>query len=209
MDTQAIRKLIEEAVIVENHYEYLREAVIEFAGLRSIAINKEAVNDCYGFILKYINHVPDLLDHINSAAKEKGVSNEILPILNNAEKYFFDPIDIIPDHWGLLGLMDDAYLTHCLIQILSDRYKAVTGNSLVPVDLEEANKMIRALIGEPQASMLDGAIQKALGESSVSESLQDLLKLVPGINVSGPDPIWGNAPPGEIAKTQLSAWGVV
>ncbi len=208
MDTQVIRKLIKEAVTIENQYEYLREAIIEFAGLRGMSRNEAAINDCQRFIIQYIEHIPDLLDHINSVAIEKGVSNEVLPILNSAEKYFLNPIDIIPDRWGLLGRMDDAYLTHCLIQSLSDRYKARTGNSLVPVDLKEANKMVRALIGEPQAGMLDEAIQEALGESSVNQSLEDLLSLVPGIDVSGPDPIWGDASPDEIAKTQLGTWGV-
>jgi hypothetical protein len=68
--------------------------------------------------------------------------------------YFVTPDDIIPDELGLLGLIDDAYLTHCLIQSVSDQYQAQTGFVLMPSDMTKASQIIRSLIGEPQASLL-------------------------------------------------------
>ncbi len=209
MQTQIIRKMIKEATTTEKNTRNLADALSGFARMRGIQLSPQHVNEGVEFIRQYIEHVPILLDQINSAAKKTGISNQITPILEAAEQYFLNPLDIIPDHLGLLGLVDDAYLTQSLIQALSDKYRAQTGGTLLPVELTTVNQFIRSLIGEPQASMLDAAVQGALGGSVIEHSLKALLGAVDTFDMAGPDPIWGNATPEEIANVQLGAWGVV
>ena len=212
MQTNKIRKMIEKGVIVENNTGNLAGAINQAAVWRGIQLNPTQVTDMVNFVREYVEHAPALLDQIFTAAKKAGILNQVKPILEAAEEYFFAPIDVIPDHLGLLGLVDDAYLTHSLVQAISNMYQANSGSTLLPLDLTEVNQFIRNLIGEPQASMLDAGVANVLNGTAFQQSLNQFLQLSPGtmINMAGgPDPIWGNASVEEIANVRLGAMGVI
>jgi len=209
MQTNRIRKMIKEANAIERQTGNLRSALEGLAQLRGVHLNSEQMKGVIQFIQQYVDHAPVLLDQIASIADEVGIYDQIEHVLDAAVQYFLAPEDLIPDHLGLLGLVDDAYLTHCLLQALSDNFQAQTGNSLVPSDLTKANMFVRGLIGEPQASMLDQAVMATINGPTIQQSMMNLFQAGSMFNMQGPDPIWGNASISEIVDARLGAMGVV
>lgn len=209
MNTNKIRRMIKEAIATEESSGILSDAVHTFVRMNGRTLTAKQRKEVVKMVEDYVVHVPALIDAIITAAEKYGIYNQIQPMLKAAEDYFLAPIDIIPDHLGLLGLLDDAYLAHSLVQSLSDSYKNQTGKTLIPVDISGVNASMRNLIGEPHASMLDAAVVNVLGGPSIQQSLLSLLNAGGGFNMAGPDPIWGNASMDEIVNTRLGAMGVV
>jgi len=209
MNTNKIRRMIKEAIATEKSSGILSDAVDTFVRMNGRSLTAKQRKQVVKMVEDYVVHVPAVIEAITTAAKKYGIYNQIQPMLKAAEDYFFAPIDIIPDHLGLLGLLDDAYLAHSLVQSLSDSYKNQTGKTLIPVDISGVNASMRNLIGEPHASMLDAAVANVLGGPSIQQSLLSLLNAGGGFNMAGPDPIWGNASMDEIVNTRLGAMGLV
>ncbi|MBN1996491.1 DUF1232 domain-containing protein [candidate division KSB1 bacterium] len=209
MKTKLMRQKIKEAAEAERSTNILANAIDSMARIKGISLPASQRSQVINFIKQYIEHVPAILETIETTARSQGVLPQISPMLQAGEAYFFAPVDVIPDHLGLLGLVDDAYLAHSLVQKLSDAYKKQTGQGLIPVDTHGANTFIRGLIGEPHASMLDAAVANTLGGPGVHQSLQSLIQMGGGFSAGGPDPVWGYASMDEIVTTRLGALGVV
>lgn len=209
MNTQIIYNMIKDAIRIEKDTGNLATVLRQIANLNGAHPTPEEVAGGIKFIQQYIEHVPVLMDEIASAAQNGGVIDQVMPILDVAEQYFITPNDLIPDHLGLLGLMDDAYLAHSLIQGLSDRYRNQAGGMLLPADMTSVNYNIRNIIGEPLASILDASASGALNTPTFQQTLAGLINFGPGLDLAGPDPIWGNASIEEIANVRLGAMGVI
>jgi uncharacterized membrane protein YkvA (DUF1232 family) len=213
MQTDKIRGIIKEANVIETNTGNLATAIKQFAAMRGVQLAANQIQETVQFVRKYVEHVPALLEQISAAARAKGVYEQVNPILKVAEDYFIAPLDVIPDYYGLLGLVDDAYLAHSLMQSVSDSYQQKSNCPLLPADMKAANLFVRNLIGEPHASMLDAAVANALGSGSLLQQVQQILGAAAGggyFNMGGqPDPVWGNASVEEIANVRLGAMGVV
>jgi uncharacterized membrane protein YkvA (DUF1232 family) len=210
MQTQAIRQQIAGAVSHEQQTGTLAALVQQFAQSHGVNPTPAAVGGTVTFIREYIEHAPALLEAVAAAAEEAGVSRDVFPILQAAEQYFLAPFDFIPDHLGLLGLMDDAYLTHKLIQGVADNYRNQTGKVLLPLpmDLTKVNMAFRNLIGEPLATQLDGAVAATFASPLIQQALSQVSMLGPSLGMSQ-DPIWGNASIDEIVDVRMGAMGIV
>ena len=134
------------------------------------------VESTFQFVKTYIESAPDMIEAVVQAADEPA-SGVVARAVSAAEDYFHETVDFIPDHLGLIGLVDDAYLTHCLLQALSNSHRDRTGEALLPVDSEPANRAIRAMIGEPVASQLDAAIDGVIRMGSVQSAIDTLSEL--------------------------------
>jgi uncharacterized membrane protein YkvA (DUF1232 family) len=210
MKTEQIRRLINEGKQIERQQGLLRQGVIGLANLNGTSLTEQQVQDAIAFITEYIEHAPALIDMIEQSAAAAGQSSVVQPIVGAAEDYFLSPHDLIPDHFGLLGLVDDAYLTHSLIQAMADKHETQTGQRLFPVDMHQMNAFFRNLVGEPFATMLDNHVATTLNGPSIEQNLQQFLGAMSQLNLAaGPDPIWGNASAAEIADVRLGAMGVV
>jgi uncharacterized membrane protein YkvA (DUF1232 family) len=148
------------------------------------------------------------MEEFEKAAREAGIRNEVLPILQAAEQYFLQPLDAIPDNMGLIGLMDDAYLAHCLFQSVSDQHQQDTGQALLGADMTAANRVIRVLIGEPLATALDVSVTSVLQGPTLQQSVQQLMSFAARAPINVPDPIYGNASIDDIVKVRLGAMGI-
>ncbi len=209
MQTERIRALIEEAKVIERQTGMLGQAVINLAKANGRSVTELEVQKVIDFISEYIEHAPALMKLIEEAAANSGAQHDVQPILDATENYFLAPDDIIPDHLGLVGLVDDAYLTHSLMQAISDRYKSQSGKSLLPLETHENNAFVRRLIGEPFASILDDHVSATLGGPSVQQNIKQMLTALGQMNLSSvPDPVWGNARASAIADARLGAMGV-
>jgi len=209
MNTQTIRNIIREAVAIEKASGNLATIIAQTAMLRGVQLSQKQLQDTVIFIQQYIEHVPALLDQLYSEVKKRSLANQVKPILDAAEQYFLAPVDLIPDQYGLLGLVDDAYLANTLIQEISNRYQDKKGNPIFPLDITKANMFIRGLFDVPTGMMLDAAVANVLNGPTIQQSLQNLFNHASVFEMSQPDPIWGNASISEVVDAQLGAWGVV
>jgi len=207
MQTQMIRKKIAGAVADENRTGRTAGLLREFSTARGLRPTKANIKDGVAFIREYIEHVPVLIEGTMAAAQRAGMVNTVAPVLQIAEQYFFDPHDVIPDHLGLVGLMDDAYFTISLLQAISDTCQQRTGRPLFSIDLKPASSIIRGLIGEPHASQLDMGVQAVFQIQALQQGLGPLMNY--GATLPVQDPIWGGATMDEIVNARLGAMGFV
>jgi uncharacterized membrane protein YkvA (DUF1232 family) len=210
MQTTVIRQQIANAVSHEQQTGSLAALLRQFAQMHGLRPTAEEVGGTVSFIREYIEHAPAFLEAVAAAAVKAGASRDVSPILEAAEQYFLAPLDLIPDHLGLVGLMDDAYLAHKLIQGVADNYRNQTGNVLLPLplDLTKTNQAMRNLIGEPLASQLDAAVAATFGSPQIQQVLNQFSMLSDSFSMSR-DPVWGNASIDEIVDVRLGAMGVV
>jgi len=209
MQIDRIRALIIEGKTIERRTGILRQAVINLAHVNGRKVSELELQKVISFVSEYIDHAPALMQLIEEAATHSGAQHHVQPILDTTEDFFLAADDTIPDRLGLVGLLDDAYLTHSLMQSVSDRYKSKSGESLLPLETHEDNAFIRRLIGEPFVSILDDYVSATLHGPIMQQNIKQMLMALGQLNLSsGPDPIWGNVRASEIADARLGAMGV-
>ncbi len=209
MRTNKIRELIQAAVANEDASHNLSEALRGLARIRGVSLSPPQLAPIEQFVQQYVEHAPAYLDAIAAVAEQAGLIREWQPILSAAEDYFLEPNDLIPDQLGLLGFVDDAYVTHSILQGLSESYRQKTGTALLPLEMNQANAVMRGLIGEPHAGILDNWVRNALHQPTIQDAINAIIAAGFQYPINSPDPIWGNASPSEIANARLGAMGVV
>lgn len=208
MQIERILAQIEDSKIVEQQTGVLHRAVVNLVALNGVSVSEVETEKLVEFVTEYIEHAPAMMMIIEEAAAMNGAQPDVQPVLDATEDYFLSPDDIIPDHYGLVGLLDDAYLTHTLMEAISDKYKSQFGQSLLPIEAHQINRFIRRLIGEPFVSMLDEHVSTTLDRLSDEQDMNQTLVVLAQMNLSSvPDPIWENARVTEIAGARLEAIG--
>ena len=175
---------IKEGKIIEQQSGVLRQAVVNLAKLNGVSVTESEAEKVVDFVAEYIEYAPALMMIIEEAAAATGAEADVQPILDATEDYFLAPDDIIPDHYGLVGLLDDAYLTHTLVEAISDRYKSRTGESLLSIDVHETNMFMRRLIGEPFVGILDEHVSTTLDSLSGEQDINQLFVVLAQMNLS-------------------------
>ncbi len=129
----------------------------------------EAVELCR----RYVERVPMLAELAIARAEAMDELDSIDPLLEAAGQYFLAPNDLIPDHLGLLGLLDDAYLASKLFEVMSEAYRQATGVPLIDADLAPANRMIVHFIGRDLAETMDRSVDEAVARRVLQLRLED------------------------------------
>ena len=123
------------------------------------ATEKE-VRDATEIALEIIDSVPIFLARADQEAGARHLDTVIVPILDHVERYFLQPMDLIPEMThGLIGLLDDSYLVLRILQNLDrgpDRF--------LDWDLEEPLVFLRRLVGDDIARKLDERSLDAMSE---------------------------------------------
>jgi hypothetical protein len=208
MRTREITRMIQDAVADEQRTGRLGSIFEQLARQHGAAPTRADVQGVVQLVREYVEHVPVFLEQGASAARQVGLTNEVGQMLQELEAYWFETNDLIPDHLGLAGLMDDAYATLLLLQSLSNYCQATFGRPLLEQDLTAANQGMRGLIGDPVVSV----IEQRVGVTVANAMMQRALGQIAGAGFSfraQPDPIWGNASIDDIVTTRLGAMGVV
>ncbi len=208
MRTVEIAKMIRGAVEDEKRSGRLGNIVKEVARQRGQAPTNEGVQGVVSFVREYAEHVPHFLEEAASAAQQLGLGAQMGQLMRELETYWFEANDLVPDHLGLVGLMDDAYATLLLLQGLSDYCQATLGRSLLQQNLTPANQSMRVLIGDPVVSILEQRVGITLANAMVPGLMAQITNS--GFSFgTAPDPIWGNASIDEIVKVRMGAMGIV
>jgi uncharacterized membrane protein YkvA (DUF1232 family) len=118
--------------------------------------------------LEIIESVPVFLARARQAAAEQNMQQVVGPLLNHAERYFLQPMDLIPEMTqGLAGLLDDCYLFVRVIQHIE--------KGPVPFldwDLDHPARFLRTLLGPEMTKRID-----AIAASAVEQVTDQLTEL--------------------------------
>lgn len=127
------------------------------------------------FAEEYVRTVPRALQEGLDRARGTHAADKMDRMLAVATAYWVAADDVIPDHLGLVGILDDAYATLALIEALSRRFEAETGTPLVSLELTAPNEAMRALLGDEVVARLDDFVEDALADTSLQELLASLM----------------------------------
>ena len=110
--------------------------------------------------IEIIESVPLFLARAAQEASERHLESVVHPLLDHLERYFLQPMDLIPEMTqGLIGLLDDSYLVLRMLQNLDrgpDRF--------LDWDLDEPLQFLRRLVGDDIARRLDERSIDAMSE---------------------------------------------
>ncbi len=115
-----------------------------------------------------IESIPIFLARARQEASERGLDSVVTPLLDHAERYYLQPVDLIPEMTqGLVGLLDDSYLVIRMLQNLERG-----PHRFLDWDLDYPIRFLQRLVGGKVSQRLDGMAMDAMDE--VSGQLSDL-----------------------------------
>lgn len=175
MNTNNVRSKVQKAIKRDERTGDLARQIAEYSSNSGAALpplqQKAIVQFCYD----YIKETPDLLDAVAAAASKTNAHAGVQAMLNVALHYWSVRDDLISDQSGLIGLVDDAYLSRHFVEVASDTYGQQSGRPLLALDLGPANRAMRNLLGEPVASQLDAIVGQTMAAQAMQSTLQQLL----------------------------------
>ena len=183
----------------------LLSAVAEQGGKEA---THEALDRGAAFVKAYIELVPYMIKVANTAAGTVGLKVEMERILEMVTSYWQQDDDIIPDHLGIIGLLDDAYCSLSSLQSVSDHFQLQTGKFLFPDDLSGANRIMRRIIGEPYSSDLDRLVIRTMAEAQLMDSLKKFASKEKQLDFAHQSTIWNHGPAGNMKLDDLSGLGL-
>jgi uncharacterized membrane protein YkvA (DUF1232 family) len=169
-----IRQHIDRVLSDPQSFEIAEQRLRQLVSQQGQSISEQQLRQFIAQLQAYVQGTPDLLDACAQAAAQAGVGHVVLPVLDIAGQYFLQPMDSIPDHFGLYGLLDDAYATQTLLIQISNVYAQSTGVPLLPFNLAGASMIVRGIIGEPIASQLDAAVVQTVQGALIQNNLAQL-----------------------------------
>lgn len=128
----------------------------------------EEVSEAADVCVEIIDSIPIFLARAHQEADERGLTSVVDPLLQHAEQYFLQPMDLIPEMTlGLAGLLDDAYL---VIRILENLDKGP--EPFLDWDLDYPARFLRSLVGLEISRRLDTIALEAMRD--VSDHLSEM-----------------------------------
>lgn len=152
-----IKKAKEQSESMNNLIEFLRQRK-PFLHDSILLPEAREMGSLTDFVSRYIDHVPEFVEAIETLTHEAHIEDDVRPLLNIIYNYFLSPPDVIPKTIDLVALLDEAYLAHRLLEEINDRFMAKSGVPLTPMDNTMANLIAHELIGEPFANTLDQSV---------------------------------------------------
>ena len=211
MNIDRIEHKIERAIEHERATNDVRTGVRQFVAMIGRPVTSQQEDEAVQFITEYVRHVPLLLREGKREAQRRNIAG-LDQVLSAASWYWELESDVIPDHLGLLGVTDDAYCSLSLLQRVSQRCRDESGTPLLADDLTPANLSMRALIGEPFATQLDGFVEEKLGTAAPANAFAAIMRAIAQLGpvmMRDHDPIWGDASIKDIVDVRMGAMGIV
>ena len=119
------------------------------------------VREIADVVEEVIDSIPVFLARARQECDERSLGPVIGPVLDHAEHYFVQPMDVIPEMTqGLAGLIDDAYL---VIRILANLGEG--DDPFLDWDLEHPLMLLGRVMGPDVTRRLDKIALDALSES--------------------------------------------
>jgi len=120
------------------------------------------VREAADVAIEVIESIPVFLARARQESEERGLISVVDPVLDRAQRYYLQPLDLIPEMTqGLAGLLDDTYL---VIRTLQNLDKGP--QPFLDWDLDYPARFLKRLIGAPIAQRLDQIAVRAMEEVS-------------------------------------------
>ena len=162
MNTAAIEQMVADVTGNPDAHDDLLDLLAAVAGRNAMTPQADQLRAGAQFVIGYLEQVPYMLKVALTAARNVGLEDEMHQVVDMVQSYWEQDEDIIPDHLGVIGLLDDAYCSLTTLQTFSDHYQLQTGKHLFPDDLTAANRVMREIIGEPYVGDLDRFVSQAI-----------------------------------------------
>lgn len=135
-----------------------------------------AVAALMAFVTSYIRSVPAGLRLVAAVSKRQGFYEYAQPFLQVALDYFLQPPIGIANNGAVEALLDEAFLTHRLLEEVNDHHLQHLSRPLLPLDMTEANTIAHHLLGDATAVRLESIVQdtasQLLSKEHVWESVR-------------------------------------
>ncbi|MCQ3829916.1 hypothetical protein [Microbulbifer elongatus] len=105
------------------------------------------------FVIRYIQVIPSWLARLEHLCDAGGL--DFHPVRDLILHSFSEIPERQPQEHGLGSILDEAYLTHRIMEEINDTLQPVCGTPLLPMDPMVANLVVRELLGETLACQLD------------------------------------------------------
>ena len=129
-------------------------------------------------VTRFVRESPDVVEATMRAAEAAGIVDQVAPIFETAMQYLDEEFDFIPDSVGLAGVIDDAYLIYGLMQEISERHRAINGETLLPSMTFLVMQDIKRLIGDPTATRLEMAIVAFARRQNVKDTIEQIAQRI-------------------------------
>jgi len=112
--------------------------------------------------VEVIESIPVFLARARQESEDRGLEALVGPVLDRAQRYYLQPLDLIPEMThGLAGLLDDSYLVIRTLQGLDKGPEP-----FLEWDLDYPARFLERLIGVPIARRLDQIVAEAMEDVS-------------------------------------------
>ena len=206
MQLADIRRLVE--VAVKDEVETGRVAAVLRSAAEANGVRPSSVDmmQTIAFLASYAREAVTMLETLQQEAAAAGHPTALRPLIEMATKYFLEPNDLIPEHQGLAGVLDDAYLALRVIEVASDYLARTHGRPLIATDLGPANKLVAHLLGPQITQLLEMAVVGAQHQG-IHGAFPAMSQIPRPMNVG--HPIYGNASVDEIVRLEMGRHGIV
>jgi uncharacterized membrane protein YkvA (DUF1232 family) len=209
MDIARIQTMVSECCSDEHAEQDLHELLAVVAERNGIAPDEDELQRGSRFVVGYVEQVPYMLRVASTAATNVGLESEMNRILEMVCSYWLQDLDVIPDHLGIIGLLDDAYCSLTTLQSVSDHFRLHTGKYLFPDDLTAANRVMRKIIGNPYVTDLDRFVSNAINDAGVMQALTALASPDKQRFLADQANIWNHGPAGQMPIERLQGLGLL
>ncbi|MGH9841195.1 MAG: hypothetical protein ACREEM_20775 [Blastocatellia bacterium] len=124
----------------------------------------DRIKELAALLEPFLRSIPQALSVAIQMTKSRGSSRAVAFATGQALDYLFDEDDLLPERdFGILGLLDDAYLAHIYAGMLSRMYPQVdtSGTGYQPPD-ERTLNVVRSLLPAGIASALERTVDNLL-----------------------------------------------
>ena len=187
MNSHDIRAQIDRAFAEEERSGDTARLLAEHSANTGLNLTLAQQADCLTFVKAYIHETPDIMDAAFQAAQESNMLGTMQPVLDAAFNYWAEQQDYIPDNLGVIGLVDDAYLTRMFMESISGLHAQQTGRPLLSIDLGPANRVMRNIIGEPLVTQLEAHVGQTIASQLMQASMEQLMNFGGSFNLGIPD----------------------
>ena len=147
-----------------------------------------------------IDWIPHIIEQISVAGHQAGISHLLAPILQQISDYFLAQEDLIPDHQGTLGLLDDAYLAHAYLYQLNTAYQANTGFPLLALNPSATLEVLRVVLGPQITNQLDQVVMQGVGQAIQRSQYEQLTQWQHTLGPTGGPGSWGGTWEDEMSR---------
>ncbi len=184
MPINAIRETIQSALAHEERTGSFRQKLAEQlprlrARLELPDIDPVGTLMC--FVIDYVRSVPGSLNLVSAVSKRFGFHDYTVPFLELAEDYILHPPPVLPSDEGLEAMLDEAYLSHRLLEEVNDHHQRELSRPLLPVDMTEANLIVHYLVGDEFATRLEHLVQITASQLLARDYVWERVRALPGV----------------------------